>query len=43
VILGGVGHIPMEEAPEATANAIRRFMEAQIPEAVDTLNLEQPN
>lgn len=43
VILDGVGHLPMEEAPQATANAIRRFMEAQIPEAVDTLKLEQPN
>ena len=40
VIFDGVGHMPMEEAPEATANAIRRFLEAQQPEAVDTLNLE---
>lgn len=42
VILDGVGHIPMEEAPDQTANAIRRFLEAQQPEAVDTLRLEQP-
>ncbi len=42
VILEGVGHLPMEEAPEASANAIRRFLEAQVPEAVDTLKLEQP-
>ncbi|MEK7265724.1 MAG: alpha/beta hydrolase [Pseudomonadota bacterium] len=42
VIFDGVGHVPMEEAPEATANAIRRFLEAQLPEAVDTLKLEQP-
>lgn len=42
VIFENVGHLPMEEAPEATANAIRRFLEAQTPEAVDTLNLEQP-
>ncbi|MFZ5616639.1 MAG: alpha/beta fold hydrolase [Pseudomonadota bacterium] len=40
VILDGVGHIPMEEAPDATVNAIRRFLEAQAPEAVDTLKLE---
>lgn len=37
VILDGVGHLPMEEAPEATANAIRRFLEARQPEAVDNL------
>lgn len=42
VIFEDVGHVPMEEAPEATANAIRRFLEAQQPEAVDTLKLEQP-
>lgn len=42
VIFDSVGHLPMEEAPEATANAIRRFLEAQQPEAVDTLKLEQP-
>ncbi len=42
VILDGVGHIPMEESPMATANAIRRFLEGQQPEAVDTLKLEQP-
>lgn len=41
VIFNDVGHVPMEETPEATANAIRRFMEAQMPEAVDTLKLEQ--
>lgn len=41
VIFDGVGHVPMEEVPEATANAIRRFLEAQQPEAVDTLKLEQ--
>lgn len=41
-IFDGVGHVPMEEAPEATANAIRRFLEAQQPEAVDALKLEQP-
>ncbi len=42
VILDNVGHIPMEEAPAATANAIRRFLESLAPEAVDTLKLEQP-
>ena len=42
VHLDGVGHIPMEEAPDATANAIRRFIDSQQPEAVDTLKLEQP-
>jgi pimeloyl-ACP methyl ester carboxylesterase len=41
VILDGVGHIPMEEAPEATANAMRRFLEGLMPEAVDSLALEQ--
>ncbi len=41
VIFDGVGHVPMEEAPDAAANAIRRFLEAQQPEAVDTLKLEQ--
>ena len=41
-IFDGVGHLPMEEAPDATANAIRRFLENQAPEAVDTLNLEEP-
>ncbi len=41
VILDGVSHIPMEEAPVATANAIRRFLEARAPEAIDTLKLEQ--
>lgn len=41
VILEGVGHLPMEEAPDATANAIRRFIEGRQPEAVDTLKLEQ--
>lgn len=39
-LFDGVGHLPMEEAPEATANAIRRFLEAQAPEAEDTLKLE---
>lgn len=42
VILDNVGHLPMEEAPAATANAIRRFLEGLQPEAVDTLKLEQP-
>ncbi|MFN3959768.1 MAG: alpha/beta fold hydrolase [Parvularculaceae bacterium] len=42
VILDNVGHIPMEEAPAATANAVRRFLEGLQPEAVDTLKLEQP-
>lgn len=42
VILDNVGHLPMEEAPDATANAIRRFIEAQQPEAFDTLGLETP-
>ncbi len=41
VTLNGIGHLPMEEAPEATANAIRRFLESLAPEAVDTLKLEQ--
>lgn len=40
VLLDGVGHLPMQEAPDATANAIRRFLEAQAPEAEDTLKLE---
>lgn len=39
VILDGVGHIPMEEAPEATANAMRRFLEGLAPEATDSLDL----
>ncbi len=42
VILENVGHIPMEEAPAASANAVRRFFEGLQPEAVDTLKLEQP-
>jgi pimeloyl-ACP methyl ester carboxylesterase len=42
VILENVGHIPMEEAPAASANAVRRFLEGLQPEAVDTLKLEQP-
>lgn len=42
VILEDVGHIPMEEAPAASANAVRRFLEGLQPEAVDTLKLEQP-
>lgn len=42
VIIDNVGHIPMEEAPAASANAIRRFLEGLQPEAVDTLKLEQP-
>ena len=42
IILENVGHIPMEEAPAATANAVRRFLEGLQPEAVDTLKLEQP-
>jgi len=42
VIFEEAGHIPMEEAPAATANAIRRFLERLAPEAVDTLKLEQP-
>lgn len=42
VILENVGHIPMEEAPAASANAVRRFLEGFQPEAVDTLKLEQP-
>lgn len=40
VVLDGVGHIPMEEAPDATANAIRRFFEAQAPEVKDTMRIE---
>ncbi len=40
VLFENIGHLPMEEAPDATANAIRRFLEGQAPEAVDTLNLE---
>lgn len=40
VILDGVGHIPMEEAPERTANAILRFLEKQRPDAQDNLVLE---
>jgi pimeloyl-ACP methyl ester carboxylesterase len=40
VILDGVGHIPMEEAPDAAANAIRRFLERLAPEAVDALKIE---
>lgn len=39
-VFAGVGHIPMEEAPEATANAIRRFLESLAPEAEDLLDGE---
>ncbi len=42
VVLENVGHLPMEEAPAASANAVRRFLEGFQPEAVDTLKLEQP-
>jgi pimeloyl-ACP methyl ester carboxylesterase len=37
VMLENVGHIPQEEAPEATANAIRRFMEQLSSEPKDML------
>lgn len=37
VMLGNIGHIPQEEAPEATANAIRRFMERLSSEPKDML------
>lgn len=40
VILTGVGHIPMEESPDATASAIRRFLDGLAPEAQDSLALE---
>jgi pimeloyl-ACP methyl ester carboxylesterase len=36
-MLENVGHIPQEEAPEATANAIRRFMERLSGEPKDAL------
>lgn len=39
-IFDGVGHIPMEEAPDRTASAIRRFLEAQAPRTQDSLKLE---
>jgi pimeloyl-ACP methyl ester carboxylesterase len=40
VIFDGVGHLPMEEAPDKTANAIRRFLETLEPRAEDSLALE---
>ncbi|NWG71425.1 MAG: alpha/beta hydrolase [Parvularculaceae bacterium] len=40
VILTGVGHLPMEEAPDATASAISRFLDDLAPEAEDSLALE---
>ncbi len=42
VIFDAVGHVPMEEAPTKTANAIGRFLESQLPQAVDSLKLEGP-
>jgi len=39
-IYENVGHLPMEEAPERTANDIRRFLEGLSPAVEDTLNLE---
>lgn len=36
-IYPGVGHIPQEEAPELTANSIRRFMEKRSAEPEDAL------
>jgi pimeloyl-ACP methyl ester carboxylesterase len=41
VILEDVGHIPMEEAPEETANAVKRFLESQTPAVEDVLGLSQ--
>ncbi len=29
VILPGIGHVPMEEAPEASARALRAFLEGE--------------
>ncbi len=40
LVLAGVGHVPMEEAPDETANAIRRFLDSLNPDAGDSLNLE---
>jgi pimeloyl-ACP methyl ester carboxylesterase len=39
-IFPGVGHIPMEEAPDKTAGAMRRFLEKLAPVAEDQLKLE---
>jgi pimeloyl-ACP methyl ester carboxylesterase len=29
VILPGIGHVPMEEAPEASARVLRAFLEGE--------------
>lgn len=42
VVFDGVGHLPMEEAPDPTANALRRFLEDLRPQAEDSLALEGP-
>lgn len=39
-VYDGVGHLPMEEAPDKTANDIRRFLESLAPEVEDTLQPE---
>lgn len=41
-IYEGVGHLPMEEAPDKTADDIRRFLETLAPEVEDGMNLETP-
>ena len=42
IVFPNVGHLPMEEAPDASANAIRRFLEGLAPEATDVLDIEPP-
>ncbi len=39
-VYDGVGHLPMEEAPDRTADDIRRFLESLAPEVEDTLDTE---
>lgn len=39
-VYDGVGHLPMEEAPDKTADDIRRFIEAHSPAVENQLDLE---